>query len=128
MISSSFGFRAHVLVCDGGEVLQDRLGRLAAREVSEDHAHEHASAPDHGLLHFVVMGGSPLKATDLLPLAQKLSLEERLRLAKILLSTSTLSGDAAAYAAQPPHEDELGTDDEALGWEGHGWQEFYEAG
>ncbi len=74
------------------------------------------------------MADSPLRATDLLPLAQKLSVEERVRLARILLRTSALSGDAAAYAAQPPHDDELGSDDEALAWEGEGWEEFYEAG
>jgi hypothetical protein len=75
------------------------------------------------------MGTGPLRATDLLPLAQKLSADERVRLAKILLRTPAgVSTDAAAYAAQPTRDDEFGSGEEALAWEAEGWEEFYEAG
>ena len=74
------------------------------------------------------MGDSPLRATDFLPLARKLSVEERVRLAKILLRTpADTSNEAAAYAARPPHDEEFGSDADALAWEGEGWEEFYEA-
>lgn len=76
------------------------------------------------------MREAPLRATDLLPLARRLTPDERVRLAKILLRTTTAGGfdDAAAYATEPPHDDEFGPDADALAWEGEGWEEFYEAG
>ena len=36
--------------------------------------------------------------------------------------------DFAPYAAAPPSEDELSSEEDALVWEGEGWEEFYAKG
>ena len=71
------------------------------------------------------MARSPLKAHDLLPLVQRLSHEEQLRLVKLALRAAASNGnDAAAYGAVPPRDDEFSSDDEPLAWEADGWEEF----
>jgi len=67
-----------------------------------------------------------LTAADLLPLVRKLSHEEQLQLAKLTLLTAARSAneDVAAYAATPPAQGEFESDEDALGWDGAGWDEF----
>ncbi len=71
-----------------------------------------------------------LSADDLWPIAKKLPREEQLQLARLLLRGSdAVRSDEEAYAAQPPTAGEFSSDDEdALGWEAEGWEEFYAKG
>ena len=67
-----------------------------------------------------------LTAGDLWPLASKMPRQEQLRLAMRLLRCAEPVSDAAAYAAARPVDGEFGVgDDDAMGWEGDGWEEFY---
>ncbi len=69
-----------------------------------------------------------LSAVDLWPIAKKLPRGEQLELARLLLRTAeATSSDAAAYAGAPPAGAEFSSDDDALAWEGEGWEEFYAA-
>ncbi len=70
-----------------------------------------------------------LSAGDLWPIAKKLQRDEQVRLARLLLREAAVRRtDADAYAALPPAEDEFSSDQDALGWEGEGWEEFYAKG
>ena len=64
----------------------------------------------------------PLTADDILPLVACLSPQERVRLLR-LISLPT-GPDAAIYQSVPPTRDEFAADDEALGWEAEGWEQF----
>lgn len=67
-----------------------------------------------------------LTADDLLPLVDKLSHDEQVRLARLALAAAARSGDdAEAYRSAPPTDDEFGSDDDGGAWEGEGWEEFY---
>lgn len=67
-----------------------------------------------------------ITAADLWPIIQKLSTEELVRLARLAMRAAVLTGgDAEAYRAAPPSEAEFGSDEDALAWEGSGWEEFY---
>ena len=66
-----------------------------------------------------------LTAKDLWPLVQKLSTEERVRLAKFALTANvpTHGSDEAAYRAAPPTAGELSGDvEDPLAWESEGWE------
>jgi hypothetical protein len=66
-----------------------------------------------------------LTADDLLPLVQKLSHDEQVRLAKLALRAAASSADeASVYRATPPPADEFSSDEEALAWEAEDWKEF----
>jgi hypothetical protein len=70
-----------------------------------------------------------LSAGDLWPIAKKLPRDEQVQLARrLLLEAAARRTDAEAYAVLPPGEDELSSDEDALGWEGEGWEEFYAKG
>jgi hypothetical protein len=70
-----------------------------------------------------------LSAIDLWPIAKKLPRDEQVQLARLLLGGAAARWtDAEAYAALPPAEGELSSDEDALGWEGEGWEEFYAKG
>ena len=70
-----------------------------------------------------------LSAVDLWPIAKKLPCDEQVQLAKLLLGEAGAQRtDAEAYAAAPPSEDELSSDEAALAWEGEGWEELYAKG
>ena len=70
-----------------------------------------------------------LSAIDLWPIAKKLPRDEQVQLAKLLLRGAVAPRtDAEAYAAAPPGEDEFSSAEDALGWEGEGWEEFYAKG
>jgi len=64
----------------------------------------------------------PLQAQDLLPLIERLSHEEQLRLARLALRAATDGSDAAAYEAAPPRAEEFSSDEDPLAWDGEGWE------
>ncbi len=66
----------------------------------------------------------PLRAEDLLPLIAKLPREQRVRLARLVLAAASSGDDRAAYAAHPVAPGELADDDDAIAWEGDGWDEL----
>lgn len=59
----------------------------------------------------------PLTADDVLPLVDKLSLQERSRLMRLLAR----GNDAQAYSHLPPGKDEFSTDEDSLAWDADGW-------
>ncbi len=69
---------------------------------------------------------TPLSAQDLWPLLLKLPHDEQLRLAKLALCAASGGGreDARAYRTAPPTADEFSVADNALAWEGEGWDEY----
>ncbi len=64
----------------------------------------------------------PLKAEDLLPLVQKLSHDEQVRLARLALKSAAARGDAETYRAHPPASEEFVTDEDPLAWDADGWE------
>jgi len=67
-----------------------------------------------------------ITAQDLLPLVLKLSRNERVRLARLALSTASVDdpADATAYASEPIKADELGQDaEDMLAWDAEGWED-----
>lgn len=66
---------------------------------------------------------APLTAKDLWPLVEKLPHDEQVRLAKLALRAASRSGasDAAAYRAEPTTSEEFGDAEDALSWDGEGW-------
>lgn len=65
----------------------------------------------------------PLTAEDLLPLVEKLSHDEQVRLARLALRAARdPSRDAALYRAKPVQPDEFSQEDEGGAWEGAGWE------
>ncbi|MBX3219208.1 MAG: hypothetical protein KF795_01735 [Labilithrix sp.] len=70
-----------------------------------------------------------LTARDFWPLLLKLPHDERIRLARLALrAAATEHEDAASYASAAASEDEFGSDEEPLAWEGEGWEEFIAKG
>jgi len=67
----------------------------------------------------------PVTAQDLLPLVEKLSHDEQVRLAKLALRAAALGrSSSAAYEANPPRPGELGDDEEdPLSWDPDGWEQ-----
>jgi hypothetical protein len=64
----------------------------------------------------------PLTADDIIPLVASLTPKERVRLLRLIaLSEGT---DASVYRSVPPSPDEFSSDEEALGWEAEGWEDF----
>jgi hypothetical protein len=64
-----------------------------------------------------------LKATDLMPLVASLPDSERITLLRWLVSAH--GPDASLYEGAPPTDDEFLGDDEPLGWEAEGWEQFH---
>jgi hypothetical protein len=62
---------------------------------------------------------APLTAEDILPLVERLTPQERVRLLRLL--SVQRRADGAAYRAAPPEPNEFGADDEALAWDAEGW-------
>jgi hypothetical protein len=71
---------------------------------------------------------TPQTAVELWPLVQGLPREERLLLAKLALRSTSNGNDAAAYAEVPVSTSEFSSDDELLGWDSAGWEEFGASG
>jgi hypothetical protein len=65
----------------------------------------------------------PLTAEDLLPLVEKLSHDEQVRLAKLALRAARdPSRDAALYRTNPVQPGEFSHEDDGGAWEGEGWE------
>jgi hypothetical protein len=65
-----------------------------------------------------------LTAQDLWPLVLRLAHDEQVKLAKLALHAAARTDDAAAYRASPPTAGEFDDEEDPLGWEGKGWEEF----
>ena len=68
-----------------------------------------------------------VNATDLLPLVVKLSYEERLRLAHLVLLVrpgQPLPCDSDLYRATPVREGEFSDSSDPLAWEADGWDDI----
>jgi hypothetical protein len=59
-----------------------------------------------------------LTADDILPLVDSLTVQERVRLQRLIAS-----GDASVYRSVPPSRDEFSADDEPLAWDAEGWED-----
>ncbi|HEX3594557.1 MAG TPA: hypothetical protein VHU80_05630 [Polyangiaceae bacterium] len=64
-----------------------------------------------------------LTAHDLWPLVLRLPHDEQVKLARLALQLGA-PDDATAYKASPPLTGEFDADEDPLGWEGEGWEEF----
>ena len=64
----------------------------------------------------------PLTADDILPLVVALPAEERARLLRLIVSQQ--GSDASMYRSLPASREEFSTDDEALAWDGGGWEDL----
>ena len=65
-----------------------------------------------------------ITADDVLPIAAKLALQERLRLIH-LLTEQLITDDATLYNRVIPGRDEFSTDEELLSWETEGWEDIH---
>jgi len=63
-----------------------------------------------------------LTADDIMPLVASLPDSERIRLLRWIASPH--GTDASSYGVAPATDDEFSGDDEPLGWEADGWEEF----
>lgn len=60
-----------------------------------------------------------LTADDILPLIKHLTLEEQVRLIRLIIASG--GGDAAAYSVIPPESNEFSSDADHLAWDADGW-------
>ena len=63
----------------------------------------------------------PLSAEELIPLVDRLSPKERLRLLR-LISLRPAADDRDTYRAFPPRHDEFSSDTDPLAWDADGWE------
>jgi hypothetical protein len=63
----------------------------------------------------------PLTADDIIPLVASLTLQERIRLLRLIASPT--GADASVYRSVPPSRNEFSTDEEPLAWEADGWED-----
>jgi len=63
----------------------------------------------------------PLSAEELIPLVDRLSARERLRLLR-LISLRPADDDRDAYLALPPRLGEFSSDTDPLAWDSDGWE------
>lgn len=63
-----------------------------------------------------------LTADDILPLVDSLTLQERVRLLRLIAIPQ--GGDASVYRSVPPSHDEFSADDDPLAWDAEGWEEI----
>jgi hypothetical protein len=61
-----------------------------------------------------------LTADDILPLVASLTLEERVRLLRLIALPH--GDDASVYQSVPPSRDEFSVHDEPLAWDAEGWE------
>lgn len=66
----------------------------------------------------------PQTALELQHLVEKLTPEEQVRLARLALRLASKARSTRAYAESPPAEAEFTSDDDSLGWDAEGWDEF----
>jgi hypothetical protein len=63
-----------------------------------------------------------LTADDILPLVDSLTLQERVRLLRLIAGPQ--GGDASVYRSVPPSRDEFSADDDPLAWDAEGWEDM----
>ena len=63
-----------------------------------------------------------LTADDILPLVASLTLQERVRLLRLIAQPE--GADAQLYQHVPPVRDEFASDEEPLAWDAEGWESF----
>lgn len=63
---------------------------------------------------------SQLTVDDIIPLIAALTPQERTRLLRLIAKPQ--GDDASLYRAIPPIIEEFSSDEEALDWEGEGWE------
>lgn len=63
-----------------------------------------------------------ISAEDILPLAAKLTPQERARLIRLIVEQQSEHG-ADIYRIMPPHEDEFTSNDDAIDLESEDWEE-----
>ena len=67
-----------------------------------------------------------LTAEDLRPLIEKLSHDQQVKLARLVLKVAARGeADAEAYRAAPPGDDECGADEDGAAWEAEGGAEVH---
>ncbi len=62
----------------------------------------------------------PLTADDIIPLVASLTLQERVRLLRLIALPQ--GADAPVYQSVPPSRDEFSADEEPLAWDAEGWE------
>ena len=65
----------------------------------------------------------PMTADDIIPLIADLTVQERVRLIRLIARQSSIDA-TAVYSAVPPGRDEFSTDEEPLSWDAEGWEDF----
>ena len=63
-----------------------------------------------------------MTADDILPLVADLTVQERVRLIR-LIARQPGADATAVYSAVPPGRDEFSTDEEPLSWDAEGWED-----
>jgi hypothetical protein len=66
---------------------------------------------------------NPMTADDILPLVADLTVQERVRLIRLIAGQPDTDA-TAVYEAMPPGRDEFSTDEEPLSWDAEGWEEM----
>ncbi len=61
----------------------------------------------------------PLTADDIIPLVASLTLQERVRLLRLIALPQ--GADAPVYQSVPPSRDECSVDEKPLAWDAAGW-------
>jgi len=61
----------------------------------------------------------PLTADDIIPLVASLTLQERVRLLRLIALPQ--GADTPVYQSVPPSRDEFSADKEPLAWDAEGW-------
>ena len=64
----------------------------------------------------------PLTADDIIPLVASLTLQERVRLLRLIALPQ--GADAPVYRSVPPSRDEFSSEDEPLAWDAEGWEDM----
>jgi len=65
---------------------------------------------------------NPMTAEDILPLVAHLTVQERIRLIRLIAGQADTDA-AAIYGAMPPGWDEFSTDEDPLSWDAEGWED-----
>jgi hypothetical protein len=64
----------------------------------------------------------PMTADDIFRLVAELTLQERVRLLR-LITAHPGTDTAAVYSVVPPRRDEFSADEEPLAWDAEGWED-----
>lgn len=70
----------------------------------------------------ILIMAKPMTADDILPLIAELTVQERVRLIRLIAGQPDTDAKAV-YSAMPPGRDEFSADEEPLSWDAEGWEE-----